>query len=134
MRPEYHPYWIREEFLNGLFNTTCDEPVLIKKVIRLFNSESRTRQQMNNIISNWPYSTEHNLTNTSKNRVAWLGQAACCYAFKAPDYITKKAWWSVKKENRDKADKIAQTIIQEYEKKIRGECITGGARENQVYF
>lgn len=134
MKPKYCPFWAREEYLNGLFNTTCDEPVLIKKVIKLFNSEKRTIIHMNNVVKNWRHSTEHNLTNTSKNRIAWIGQAACCYAFNAPDYITKKAWWLVSKANRDRADKIAKHVIKEYEEKVRNECIASSARKGQLYF
>lgn len=134
MKPKYHPYWIREDYLNGLFNSTCDEEKHVKKIKRLFNSQDRTFKYMNLVFNNWVYSVEHNLSNTQKNRVAWLGQAACCYAFKSPDYITRQAWWKVKKENRDKADSIALEIIKEYEEKIKNKCFTGCKRENQIYF
>lgn len=36
------------------------------------------------LISEWKYSCEHYLTNKSMNRIAWLGQAAMCYATGVP--------------------------------------------------
>lgn len=32
------------------------------------------------VVDNWKHSCEHYLTNTAMNRIAWLGQAAACYA------------------------------------------------------
>jgi ParB-like chromosome segregation protein Spo0J len=36
------------------------------------------------ITTEWPSSCEHYLTNTSMNRIAWLGQAALCYKYGIP--------------------------------------------------
>ncbi len=36
------------------------------------------------VISEWKHSCEHYLTNVAMNRVAWLGQAAACYALGIP--------------------------------------------------
>lgn len=135
MKPKYYPYYIREDVLNGMYDTkTTDEDLHIKKVVRLFSSEKRTFKAMSDVIKKWKKSTEHNLTNTSKNRIAWIGQAACCLKLKAPDYITRKAWWILPKEKRDKADSIAKMIIKEYENSIRNECTGSGKTENQLYF
>jgi hypothetical protein len=37
-------------------------------------------QGMKKVFNEWPNSCEHNLTNSSMNRIAWLGQAAACAA------------------------------------------------------
>lgn len=39
---------------------------------------------MQSIIERWPRSCEHYLSNESMNRIAWLGQAAMCYAHGVP--------------------------------------------------
>ena len=39
---------------------------------------------LQNVITEWKYSCEHYLTNKSMNRIAWLGQAAMCYATGVP--------------------------------------------------
>ena len=36
------------------------------------------------VILYWKYSCEHNLSNESMNRIAWLGQASMCYATGIP--------------------------------------------------
>lgn len=67
-------------------------------------------------INKWPFSAEHNLTNESMNRVAWLGQAAACLYCKCPSQITMESWRDVPENYREKANKIAEKIISEYEK------------------
>ena len=52
------------------------------------------------------------------NRIAYLGQAACCLFFGIPSTITMEAWSLVSKENRDIADSIAEKIIKSWELKI----------------
>lgn len=39
----------------------------------------RFKAAMQGVLSDWPNSCEHYLSNERMNRVAWLGQAACCY-------------------------------------------------------
>jgi hypothetical protein len=135
MKHKPYPYWIREDYLNGLYETAIsNEDIHAQKVIDLFNSEYRTIKAMSAVIRNWKKATEHNLSNTSINRVAWLGQAACCYRFKTPDYLTKKAWWKLPKETRDRADKNAKDLIEDYESKIKNECFGSCETENQFCF
>jgi len=132
---KYKPYWIREDYLNGMFNTTTkNDELSIKKVERLFKSEKRTIKAMYSVIQKWHHSTGHNLTNRSINRIAWLGQAACCYSLKVPDYITKKAWWNLPKEIRNRADKNAKDLIESYENKTKNQCIGSRKAENQLCF
>jgi hypothetical protein len=44
----------------------------------------RFETAMEGVLRDWPNSTEHNLTNDRMNRIAWLGQAAMCYATGIP--------------------------------------------------
>lgn len=44
----------------------------------------RFREILNIVTSEWVYSCEHNLTNKSMNRIAWLGQAALAYEYQIP--------------------------------------------------
>ncbi len=135
MKPKPCPYWIREDYLNGLFNTsTEDDELYIKKVIKLFRSEYRTIRAMSSVIRKWKHATEHNLTNGSINKIAWLGQAACCYRFRAPDFITKKAWWNLPKEVRNRADKNAKDLIESYEKETKNQCIGSSKTTDQLCF
>lgn len=44
----------------------------------------RFKKALAGVISEWPNSCEHYLTNAAMNRIAWLGQAASCYAIGIP--------------------------------------------------
>ncbi len=44
----------------------------------------RFESALASIISEWKHSCEHYLTNAAMNRIAWLGQAAACYAMGIP--------------------------------------------------
>ena len=42
------------------------------------------RKALRGVITKWKHSCEHYLTNCAMNRIAWLGQAAACYALGIP--------------------------------------------------
>lgn len=44
----------------------------------------RFEEALNGVINEWVNSCEHYLTNKAMNRIAWLGQAAMCYATGVP--------------------------------------------------
>jgi len=56
-----------------------------KEAYRDFLSDSeKFREALSHVIVEWKYSCEHYLTNFAMNRIAWLGQAAMCYATGIP--------------------------------------------------
>lgn len=42
--------------------------------------DDQFREALDGVLRDWPNSCEHYLSNERMNRVAWLGQAAMCYA------------------------------------------------------
>ena len=84
---------------------------MIEKVVELFSSAELTEHYMSQVISSWPYSCEHNFTNNALNRVAYLGQAACCIYAGIPSSITMEAWAEVPKQCQDIACQIAERLI-----------------------
>ena len=50
--------------------------LVMKTIKNELSSEDLTRENMMRVISEWKYSCEHNLTNESLNRIAYIGQAA----------------------------------------------------------
>lgn len=113
----YHPYQNWEDFPAGFYDNVSgkNKTYLFNKVVELFSDPELTRFYMNKVIELWPNSCEHNLTNMALNRIAYLGQAACCIYAGVPCSITMEAWGSVSEENRNKADSIAEEIIKEWE-------------------
>lgn len=64
------------------------------------------RDGLEHVISEWKHSCEHYLTNTSMNRVAWLGQAAMCYATGVPSCF-RGGYYQLTEPQRDAANQLA---------------------------
>ncbi len=65
------------------------------------------------VFKEWPNSCEHNLTNSSMNRIAWLGQAAACAGIGLP--ATYRAGFSaLPKEKQDAANELALTYLNKW--------------------
>lgn len=90
----FHPYTLWEDYKEGFYNTCSgnEKEYKISKVKEMFNSKELTNKFMLKVINEWTYSCEHNLSNLSMNRVAYLGQAACCLYAKVPSLVTMYAW------------------------------------------
>jgi hypothetical protein len=63
------------------------------------------------VIVDWPISCEHNLTDLSINRRAWVGHAATCLAIQCPEYITRMAWGHLSNDQRTAANAQADHAI-----------------------
>jgi hypothetical protein len=86
----------------------------IDKALEMFNSEELTIQYMNKVIEEWKYSCEHNLTNEALNRIAYIGQAACCLYAEVPSTITMEAWNLLSKDVQNRSDNIAKEVINKW--------------------
>lgn len=76
-------------------------------------SPSEFRAGMEKVFSDWPNSCEHNLTNRSMNRIAWLGQAAACVARGLPS--TYRAGFSqLSAEQQGAANQLALACLNEW--------------------
>lgn len=66
---------------------------------------------LNTIISKWKYSCEHNLSNESMNRVAYLGQAACALVYNVPHNVCMGGYNLLNETERAAADAMAQKYL-----------------------
>lgn len=123
----YHRYEYWECFKAGFFRNVSGEEKkkLSQKVVDLFENSKQTEIFMRKVLAEWIYSCEHNLTNISMNRVAWLGQSACCLYAKIPYSVTMENWRKVSEPKRNKACEIAERLIKEYEEteKLQQLCL-----------
>jgi hypothetical protein len=115
----YHSYLLWEDYKLGMYEKTCymDEQRIVQECIQLLSCPEWLYETMSFVTHNWFYSTEHNLSNTNRNRQAWLGQAACNMAHGAPEYITKQAWHFLSLKQQDAANKVADEVIEVWEDK-----------------
>lgn len=117
MKRIYHPYWKWEDYKNGFYDNLGGEVKKRKiiKAVEMFNDYKLTKKFMLRVINEWKYSCEHNLTNESLNKVAYIGQGACCIYDKIPNTVTMEAWSLLKPEIQNRADEIAKEVIKIWE-------------------
>lgn len=112
----YHPYHVWEDYKNGFYENCSGEEKenKISKVIEMFNDAKKTRECMFYVVDNWKFSMEHNLTNNSMNKIAYIGQCACAYYDNIPNTVTMEAWSKLSKEVQDRSDSIAIEAIERW--------------------
>lgn len=76
---ECHKAGFYKNTKEGMTKAECEE------AYRGFLSDiPRFSETLGRVIVEWKHSCEHYLTNSSMNRIAWLGQAAACYSMGIP--------------------------------------------------
>lgn len=83
----FHTYEKWECYKAGFYATTKDGMTKEQchEAYRSFLSDSaKFSAALAGVITEWKNSCEHYLTNSAMNRIAWLGQAAACYALGIP--------------------------------------------------
>lgn len=81
IKPIWHPWWLWECYTAGFFDEspkemTKDRGLLVYR--DFLGDLDRFAKGMKRILSEWKFSCEHNLSKSSVNRIAWLGQSAAC--------------------------------------------------------
>lgn len=105
----FHPYDRWEAIQYGFFNST--HPTLTAEQCRykykvLLSDIIEFDRVIELIFNEWPNSCEHNLTNRSLNRIAWLGQAAVSYKYKVPA-VFSSGWEMLNAEEKSRANMVA---------------------------
>lgn len=120
MKRIYNHYSTWEDWKSGILETNFNEKdteLLTYKAKSLLCNPKEFYNIGIKVISEWVFSAEQNLSNSSRNRQAWIGQACCCYKYKVPEYITKYAWRLMTFEQQEEANAIADDIIKLWEEK-----------------
>lgn len=115
----YHHYLRWEDYRFGFYDNCSGEIKVqkINKVLELFRSEELTKEYMNRVINEWKFSCEHNLTNLGLNRIAYIGQAACCLFDGIPSTITMESWSLLEPVYQEQANSIAKEVLKKWENK-----------------
>jgi hypothetical protein len=109
----YHPYYLWEDYKAGFYKTPSKTEKDSHKqfVATMFNNEKMTYTFMNAVIEKWVISCEHNLSNPSVNKSAYLGQAACCLYKHIPNISTMYGWSFLDPSIQKRSDAIATHIL-----------------------
>jgi hypothetical protein len=112
----YHPWNIWECYKAGFFapgksdlgkDAQHAQYAAMLKDIPLFESI------LKKVTREWRYSCEHNLTNDTMNRVAWLGQACVAYQY-GISHDVMSAFNLLSKQEQDAANTLADAYLQKW--------------------
>ena len=112
----YHHHSKWEEVGYGMYNNynLKEKEILIQRVINFFMQKSLVEEYMSMVVNEFKYSCEHNFTNPSMNKVAWLGQAAVARYIMIPEDITRIAWNFLDQNTQEQANRIAEKEIKRW--------------------
>lgn len=117
MRPMeriYHTWDKWESFPAGFFNNNPPEGMSKKEAEQLYfellSDSAEFARVLERIIVEWPYACEHNLTNKTLNRIAWMGQAALAYKYNIPAQF-RGGYNLLTKQQQAEADSVALKYI-----------------------
>lgn len=110
----YHTWDKWECYPAGFFEVRAPKGLTDDECITLYSELLRDLNEFKRImiciISEWPNSCQHNLTNERMNRIAWMGQAALCYKYKIPARF-RGGYHLLNDEEKKLADNCALEII-----------------------
>lgn len=102
-----------------------------------FADPDRFAEALEHVISEWKHSCEHYLTNSSMNRIAWLGQAACCYATGVPA-VYRGGFSLLTEAEQDAANAVALEYLNKWleangRQPVSMEEAYSGTRQSDIY-
>lgn len=113
MKRIYHHFELWEERKAGMWRVISNEEFeeYKHKASALMKDVGAFKAAMMRAANEWKYSCEHNLTDLSQNRKAWLGHAGSIIATGSPEDATRAGWWTLSQEEQDKANEAAEQVI-----------------------
>lgn len=114
----YHPYTEWEDWRAGLYSQLpegVDADEAVADAARLLRDWWELERAMRECVARWPNAAEHNLTNPSRNKRAWLGQGACCLRLGVPEDITKAAWRTLDHLAQINANAAADRVLRSWD-------------------
>jgi hypothetical protein len=116
IKQKWHPYWKWEEVSHNMWGSVDDREAYIQNAIAFTGNHKRYGKYMRRVVKEWKYSCEHNLSNITQNRRAWIGHAAAALALRCPEDIVREAWWHLTDQQRELANNEADKAIDIWEK------------------
>ena len=114
----YHPYWMWEEVKYNMWGSVDDTEDYLNRAVDFTGDHTLYGKYMMKAVKKFTYSCEHNLTNPTINKKAYIGHIACALAMKCPEDIVRKAWWLLTDEQRELADREAMIAYNYWLNKI----------------
>lgn len=100
-----------------MWGSVSDRKKYLKLAIEFTGDHKKYGRFMLRVANEWKYSCEHNLSNVTQNRKAWIGHAATALAIGCPEDITRQAWSYLSDDQQNKANHKADKAILYWEHK-----------------
>jgi len=111
----FHHFSKWEDYKYGFYDLSCiDSKEHIEKSVELLSNQEEFYKYAKKVVREWVYSCEQNLTDNSINKIAYIGQSACCMANKTPAFVTRNAWWFVDDVDKELANETARRVLKEW--------------------
>lgn len=137
----FHTYEEWECYKAGFYATTAPDGMKkqdCEEAYRDFLADpSRFSAALDSVITEWKNSCEHYLTNVAMNRIAWLGQAAMCYATRIPSQF-RSGFFLLSETQQNKANQIALDALNRWlmaggRSAVTMEEAYSGDRQSDIY-
>ena len=115
MNRVYKPYWLWEDWINGMWSKSENEDKDLKESIEFTGNHIKYGHAMAEVSKAWSNTMLNSLTNTSVNRRAFIGHCAVSFKLKIPEYIVRLAWKELTDKQRRLADLEAEKVIKLWE-------------------
>lgn len=109
----FHPWYKWEDYRYNFYGSVLDykKDNSLETYANLLKDLNMFEHALARIVVEWPYSCEHNLTNESMNRIAYLGQAACALLYNVPASVSMGGYNLLTPEDQKAADAMAQKYL-----------------------
>jgi hypothetical protein len=108
------PYEDWECFKAGMYRTECENWQDVQgQCVELLSSDELIETMLHITVA-WPVSTKHYFTKSAGTWVPWLGHASCCFELGAPNWVTKKAWHDLSRDQQAQANMAAASAHENY--------------------
>lgn len=104
-----------EEVKFNMWGKVDNREWYLKSAIAFTGNAEKYGKWMKVVADEWKYSCEHNLTDRTQNRRAWIGHAACARAFHCPEDIVREAWSHLTEQQQKEANAKADEAIRYWE-------------------
>lgn len=112
----FHTYEEWECYKAGFYKSTFDgknRDECERMYSEFLSDKRRFSEALSCVISEWKNSCEHYLTNSVMNRIAWLGQAAMCYATGVPSEF-RGGFHLLTERQQEEANEIALNYLNKW--------------------
>lgn len=106
----FHPWHKWECYKNGFYKSdnNYSKEKQIKLSSEIFLDIVWFDKLLKKLLTEWNNSCEHFLTSPGQNVVAWLGQAACAYAYRISNDISRLGYNELSDNEKCIANKVAE--------------------------